>query len=539
MPSILRPRRWPGALVALAVLLAAPARAQWDPPNGQWGKVEALDVRLVTWNVKDGLCSSNAKVEGQNNWCATARIVAALRPDVLLLQECGDNSGNGTGSGVDSVGVLTNVMSLFFVGGTDPYQGGTITAYVQKYAPGYALPHVYVTGETDGYNRNVILSRFPLADLNGDTKSAVSDIPWVTPDLYAPGGDGGLRGFQFAELDLPDAEYAGDLVVGNAHLKAGGGGSDHDQRVEAARNVAYVIDYWFNGASAGTPDPRGKIGDSPPATSVLGPETPVVIGGDWNEDESTNGTKGPAEWLCRAQQTGGTDGTDRDRTDMTRDSATHYFTGSDHTIGGSKLDYLAWQDSLTLPRLQTLFESGGTPSGSLPPEVVGFPNPTTISSQASDHRPVLVDLVLPGACPAPIAYCVGAPNSVGSGASIHWYGSYVHAANDFHLLAQSTVPNQFGLFFYGPAQIQVPFGDGWRCVGSGGVGTFRLNPPGLSDFFGDAERHVDFTQPPASVGPAKITAGSTWNFQYWYRDPAGPGGNGFNLTGGLSVTFCP
>lgn len=289
-------------LPAVAMLVAPPAGAQWNPPNGEWGKVDELDVRLMTWNVKDGLCSTNGKVEGQNNWCALARITAAFRPDVLLLQECGDNSGNGTGSGVDSVGVLTNVLSLFQLGGTDPYLGGTITSYVQKYAPGYSLPHACVSSNTDGYNRNVILSRFPFADLNGDARSALSDIPWVSGDLYAPGGDGGLRGFAFAEIDLPDDDYAGDLVVGNAHLKAGSGSSDHDQRVEAAQNVAYVIDYWFNGAAAGAPDPRGKIADSPPATHVLGPETPVVIGGDWNEDELTNGTKGPAEWLCRAQQ---------------------------------------------------------------------------------------------------------------------------------------------------------------------------------------------------------------------------------------------
>ena len=116
-----------GAAAALA-LLATPALAQWNPTNGQWGKLDADDVRVMTWNVRDGLCSSNGKTEGSNNWTALARIVASFQPDVLLLQECGDNSGNGTGSGVDSVSTLTSVLERFLAGGNDPWNGGNVTA---------------------------------------------------------------------------------------------------------------------------------------------------------------------------------------------------------------------------------------------------------------------------------------------------------------------------------------------------------------------------------------------------------------------------
>ena len=55
---------------------------------------------------------------------------------------------------------------------------------------------------------------------------------------------------------------------------------------------------------------------------------------------------------------------------------------------------------------------------------------------------------------------------------------------------------------------------------------------------GRAKRHLDFTLPPASSGPGRITAGSTWNIQFWYRDPPG-GPAGFNLSNGLAATFCP
>ena len=46
---------------------------------------------------------------------------------------------------------------------------------------------------------------------------------------------------------------------------------------------------------------------------------------------------------------------------------------------------------------------------------------------------------------------------------------------------------------------------------------------------------LDFSTPPRSGG--LIQPGSSWNFQFWYRDSAG--GNGFNFTDALSVNFCP
>ena len=54
------------ALLAAAILLPA-ARAQWDPQSAQWGKSHPADVRIMTWNVHDGLCSTNSKSAGANN----------------------------------------------------------------------------------------------------------------------------------------------------------------------------------------------------------------------------------------------------------------------------------------------------------------------------------------------------------------------------------------------------------------------------------------------------------------------------------------
>jgi hypothetical protein len=42
-------------------------------------------------------------------------------------------------------------------------------------------------------------------------------------------------------------------------------------------------------------------------------------------------------------------------------------------------------------------------------------------------------------------------------------------------------------------------------------------------------------------GLGMITPGSTWFFQFWFRDPTSTGGGptGVNLSTALEVTFCP
>ncbi len=387
----------------IALLAAVPAaNAQWDPDNGQWGESDPDHLRVMTWNVQDSICSTATdKREQFGDWHALVCIVASMQPDILILQETGDNSGNGTGSGVDSVTTLTAVVDLFLHGGIDPFEGGNVTSYVQKYAPGFDMPYVFVSSSNDGFNRNIILSRYPFADLNGDNKSKLSDIPFVAPDEWAQGGNGGIRGYQFAEIDLPDNIYPGDLVVGNAHLKAGGGSNNHNDRVRSARNVGYYIYYMLGGAGTGTPDPNDKIADNPNATNILDANTPVIWGGDWNEDEQRNGgTVGPADWFVRGGSLGGNDGTDRDGTDSWYDDARDYFSGSRTTQSSSKLDYLASWDSIATPARDFIFLSSTIPSNKFPPELLNFPtpqnpNPLLASNTASDHRPVIVDFILP------------------------------------------------------------------------------------------------------------------------------------------------
>jgi hypothetical protein len=130
-------------------------------------------------------------------------------------------------------------------------------------------------------------------------------------------------------------------------------------------------------------------------------------------------------------------------------------------------------------------------------------------------------------CVLPPSYCKTSPNSVGGGARISANGSLSVFANDLDLIVTGLPANKKGLFFYGATTAETPFGNGIMCVG----GTKRRLPLGTADAFGTMTRALDLAKTP-------ITSGSTWYFQCWYRDLSG-GGNGTNLSDGLSTTWCP
>jgi len=142
----------------------------------------------------------------------------------------------------------------------------------------------------------------------------------------------------------------------------------------------------------------------------------------------------------------------------------------------------------------------------------------------------------PVGCEPPANYCTTMPNSAGWGATMAYSGSASYSANDFALECYGCPPGQFGIFYYGPNQILNSFGNGFRCVGGGFLGTFRL-PVVQTDTFGDAYYALDYDQPPMNSGNGTIVDGMEFNFQFWFRDP-GVGLN-FNLSDGLNVTFCP
>ena len=508
-----------------ALLLALPAAAQWNPSAAQWGKDDPADVRILTWNVSDTVCSSNCKAQAPNDWTAVAVTLAALQPDVLVLQECGDNSGNGTGSGVDSVSNLSLTLSLLLHGGFDPFQGAAVGAWVQKYAPAFDLPFVFVSSSTDGFNRNAILSRWPFADLNGDGKATLSDFQ-MQADKYVPSsGGGGIRGYGVAEINLPDGAYAGDLVIGNSHLKAGSAGSDHDERVQAAQRIAYFIHHLYGGAGGTVPDPNGKILDTPAAATIASPTTPVISAGDWNENEDTNGTKGPAEWIIAAELMGdgGGDGTDRDTSDMTRDAATDWFTGNPNSIGNTKFDYIAWQDSLATLRRAVIFNSQTIPIGDQPPELAGFPaSYTLVSSTASDHRAVFADLRLPaGLCNDAVDLGFGTPGTGGLVPRFTVCGTLDTGGSADFLLGQAK-PRALVAAVVGLSTLHAPFAGGTLV-------------PAPSVIFGglvtDAAGALEVPGVPGGGGPFDLS------IQWVVQDPAASAGK--SLSNALKVGWLP
>lgn len=149
----------------------------------------------------------------------------------------------------------------------------------------------------------------------------------------------------------------------------------------------------------------------------------------------------------------------------------------------------------------------------------------------SSATPPLITIDWDPPCPAPTTYCAGAPNSVGVGASIASSGSARISDADFGLVVTGCGANTPGFFFFGPGQQQIPWGDGLLCVD----GPFqRLLPAVFANPQGTAVRPISFATGPGTI----LTPGSTWNFQYKYRDIV-TGGTGFNSSNALSATFCP
>jgi len=131
-------------------------------------------------------------------------------------------------------------------------------------------------------------------------------------------------------------------------------------------------------------------------------------------------------------------------------------------------------------------------------------------------------------------YCPLTPNSAGAVPDAS--GSASVAANNLVLGVSGVAPNEPGVFIYGSAAIQAPFGEGKRCAG--GAGVVRLWPPSFAGPGGGNYRALDNTSAATVTSPSPIVSATTLYFQYWFRDPPG-GGTGFNLSDGLEITFGP
>ncbi len=130
--------------------------------------------------------------------------------------------------------------------------------------------------------------------------------------------------------------------------------------------------------------------------------------------------------------------------------------------------------------------------------------------------------------PAPSNYCDTTVNSSGQPGIIAAQGSQRISDNNFSLFSTGIPNGQFGLYFFGPDQIntQLTGSLGRLCVGGS---ILRLPIVQADPIFGTAAYSFDFT---GSSSESMITAGSVFNFQLWFRD-----GGTSNTTDAVSVEF--
>lgn len=131
----------------------------------------------------------------------------------------------------------------------------------------------------------------------------------------------------------------------------------------------------------------------------------------------------------------------------------------------------------------------------------------------------------------------GCANSTGAGALLAATGWASVALDDLALVETNVPAGNIGIFFAGQSQGVLPFGAGLNCVAPGPLGLIRL-PPGVASPSGTLglANVISIAQ---GIVPASMAAGSTWNLQGWYRDPAAACGNGVDLSNALRVVVIP
>ena len=119
---------------------------------------------------------------------------------------------------------------------------------------------------------------------------------------------------------------------------------------------------------------------------------------------------------------------------------------------------------------------------------------------------------------------------MGPGAHIGWAGSnYIHD-DDFSLTVAGGPPGRLGIFIYAFGTTDVVFGDGFRCID---WVFFRPLPPQTFSAQGTVSTLMDLDGGYYGVNPD-----TTPKFQFYYRDPGGPGGTGFNLSDAMGLKIC-
>lgn len=334
----------PGGRSAVAGVIAAAfwlgltaVAAAFDPANGDFSKENADHIRVLTWNVLDNFVTDASLTSNE-----FTDILQNIDPDIVCFQEMDTSE-----TAADIKTALETIL------------GNTWT--VQR-------------GLTDGFNRNMLATRFSLGTTTTDTSPA-SELRGVTAGL----------------VDLPDGTYGSDFYVMCIHFKSGATTTDATRRQTAADAIVN----WMR-------DARNSGGNI-----TLASNTPMLVVGDTNF--VNEGEAGPGE----APTTLAT-GDIADEGTFGSDSAPDWDGGNledaapyDHTNADprtwssssptSRLDRFNYTDSVI--RVANRFVLNTATMGAPALSAASPALSSTDTANASDHLPAVVDFEL-GAAPA-------------------------------------------------------------------------------------------------------------------------------------------
>ena len=207
-----------------------------------------------------------------------------------------------------------------------------------------------------------------------------------------------------------------------------------------------------------------------------------------------------------------------------------HLTGSGFSATGNEVWFTSkGPSSWGSQPIVTGVSSNGTSITVVPPVDAGSGD-VLVRNTASGFESLSNAWPLALACSPISNYCPTTANSSGDGAVLGVNGTQSVQANDLVLTARGVVPNQFSIFFYGQNQTSALVAGGTLCVG----GPFYRLGIAQASAAGDVIYALDLNAPPDPAG--QIQTGQTWNFQLWYRDPAGAGSD---FSDALSIPFCP
>lgn len=156
-----------------------------------------------------------------------------------------------------------------------------------------------------------------------------------------------------------------------------------------------------------------------------------------------------------------------------------------------------------------------------------YPMPSAVNNSVNDAASYLRRVYW---SPPTREFCDATENSTGVPARISSTGSTSLGANDFELAVADCPSQVSGLFFLGSEATQVALGGGTRCAG----GRLLRLPVQQVDASGAAGIALDWNS--ATFAGSSVAVGTTWSFQFWYRDPS-VAAVPFNLSSALMVTF--